>query len=201
MVEVDVVVDQREMAGLPGGVRACRLVGERSERFLVALSRALDEEVDGCSVEIRSEGTSDRVLIPVDPQSSVQDVEAFTDGNPLLLSMVGRGGPSLPTLLDYVNVGLTVAGVADLLRRGHGAVEAVLWRRQRSAARRWIVAGTDSAPSMDLVQCVRAEPWWNLDELARNFGIDREQAATLLRKLDYVPRTPEGQYWTEQAPE
>ncbi len=204
MTTIEVRLDRSNQPGRGVPARTFSVIGEPDEPFHIALVRAVNEPLfprwssyNG-DIEVRIPERLDWAMIPIDRQATLAQVATFAGGETLPMSIVGRGGGVIPTLLDYLNAGLTIAGVADLLRRGHAALDARLWRHERAAARRWIVAGTDTAPRMDLIQYVRAEPYWDLDGIATHFEIDRQQAVILLRRLDYEPTTPEGIAWRER---
>ncbi|MDY0982684.1 hypothetical protein SOM10_02140 [Microbacterium sp. CFBP9023] len=175
------------------------LVGEADDLFAdVILARIPSEESHAGHVDVRVPGTEAWTFAPIDRGVTMRQVHTFAGGEEITVSRVGRGGGGLmDTLSEWVGAGLTVVGIWDLLRQGHGALGAALYRSQRAEARRWLIVGTHTQPHLELTQWVKAHPSWAMTDVTRVFTLNVAEAATLLRASGYTPHDASGQYWHE----
>lgn len=176
------------------------IVGDEHESFAEALVARLypDSEYPG-QIEVRLPDSDEWTFAPIDSDVTMGQAHAFAGDEVLTISRVGRGGGLFATFAEWIGVGLTLAGVLDLLGRGHDSLRDAVYRRQRREARRWLIVGTDTQPHLELVQWVKAYPEWALGDFSGTFGLGVAEAATLLRLTGYTRDDGMGDYWRETA--
>lgn len=158
------------------------LEGEAHESFAEVLTARLYPDSDYAGhVEVELPDVEVGTFAPIHEDVTMQQAHAFAGGEVLTISRAGRGGGLIATLAEWVGVGLTLSGVWDLLRRGGDSYVNAVYRRQRQEARRWLVAGTDTDPHLDLIQWVKEHPGWSLGDVEVAFGLGVADAAALLR--------------------
>ena len=168
-------------------VESLVVTGAEDEPFLLALGRALDNEVRGGTIEIRSTESDERLLaaVGVDREATMGEVSRFAGGETLRVSTIGRGGSRFVKLSEIVAAGVGLPDLAGVAALGHEALMSRVYARHRAEARHWLMRGIETAPEMPLVQLVKSDSYWSLADFQAIFALGDRDSADLLRRLNY----------------
>jgi len=200
MSKVIVNYDGNRFGGEPPiAPRVVEVIGEPSQPFHFALAEALGHTDDrNYAVRIRGvEGIHVGFLCRVDRVVTLGRVASFAEGHTLHVDSVGRGGSYIEWFGDVIDTALDVSGLVALLMGARGGYSAVRYREQRAAAKRWRIAGRDTAPTMELVQMVKSERYWELADIERVFALSDELGAVLLRSVGYEQYSTKPPGWRD----
>ncbi|MCB8046028.1 hypothetical protein JM654_23490 [Microbacterium oxydans] len=159
--------------------------GEDGDAFLAALLRLLEADARSrpevlLSCCLRRQWNL-ALFAGLDDRVSIRQMERFAEGSHLLIDNAGRGGGLLTSMWEFVQAGLTLAGIVGLLQQGNAVYASALYRRKRRAAREWLVGG-DGSPSLELTQMVNEHDNYNLRDFEGMFDLGPADAARLLRE-------------------
>lgn len=200
IVEIDVVY---HFSAQPNPVQApvTEVVrGMAGEPFDTALRRAFGSPPHGNSFNLvlpNHEGTA-TWLGWITPNVTLKEAAQVADGQTLHVDALGRGGGILPLMVEMVEAGLTVAGVAQSASWAAKKLTATFKRTQRRLALEWVDAGVDSEPPLYLKQYVFAERTWLRTDFDKTFGLERSAGSALLRRVGYVKAATSPERWEEQ---
>lgn len=176
------------------------VVGQRDEKFLDALIRTFGPPPPFHHFEPTT-GTGEQDagtwLGRIDDHVTVGDVERFLDGAVFRIDVLGRGGGGLPLLWDAIGTLSTLAWVAGVGAGANATIRAARYLNQRTAAKEWLDAGTDSEPSMALRIYASEERDWNRSEFDRRFQLGPEAGPKLLRELGYRKVASRIETWSD----
>ncbi|MGF3054176.1 N-acetyltransferase family protein [Microbacterium sp. YY-03] len=132
----------------------------------------------------------------IDTDLTVSQLHAFAAGERLLIDTGGRGGGPIPLVSELLEASLQVAGVSTLVGLGAKAMSGVVNAPKRQAVRDWMAdeGGTDNPPGLTLQRQLRRQRSHFLGDIERQYGVDAEVAAKLLRGTGFrkLPDDPYG---------
>ncbi|MBE7955372.1 hypothetical protein ABTZ44_16395 [Microbacterium oxydans] len=174
--------------------------GEDGDAFLAALLRLLKQMPDPdqrfFSVVVYDANGDLALFAGLDDRVSIRQMERFAEGSHLLIDNAGRGGGLLTSMWEFVQAGLTLAGIVGLLQQGNAVYASALYRRKRRAAREWLVGG-DGSPSLELTQMVNEHDNYNLRDFEGMFDLGPADAARLLREVGFVQEAGTPSDWPD----
>lgn len=197
MVRINVIYDGGSSYDATIVPRTIEVEGEEGQPFVEALGRAIGNETKPLIVaDVDGDGRDEYVLGTIGT-ATMGDIAEFANGQSLHLEVAGVGGGLVPSIVEWILAGLTMLDVIDRARRGGDAVVDVLNRHQREAARRWVIEGSEKAPSIELRQMVNRESEWLLSDIERVFGLETGRAAELLRIVGFVEVSTTPSTWRD----
>lgn len=194
-----VVYDQFSGDGLSDKKHEVVLVGPHEARFVDVLEAATEKSAYNrhYTAILSDPELPYEHSVGIDADVSIGAVAHFMGDETLYLDNGGRGGggEALHMLLELINGGMWVGGVATYTHAAYRAALRVMFAEHAREAQAW--DDTDVI-SPRLEQLVKSERWWIRRDFDRAFRLDRHRGSLLLRQLGYRQATTgSGEFWEE----